>query len=267
MADIAKREIRKLVREVLSEMSFDEKAGSQKIYPPVKGPYVLSVFHAGVRKLDAALGQIQKIMPSTGQTGIFTGESARQWISGTDVREKIGAHCILDTVNADGLNKVLQRADVLVLPTFCLKVAAKVAHFICDDLESNIVLSALLQGKKVLAARDGFLVCDMLVNNFLKKEIEQILGKLESFGIVFCATEELSEVFDQVILQEKKVDGPKRQDPPDAKTTETMRLVTARDIYTTVRQNKRSIKLSPGGIVTPLARDLAKEYSIQIVEN
>ncbi len=267
MADIAEREIRKIVREVLSEMSLDKEAGSQKLSLPVKGPYVLSVFHAGVRKLDAALGQIQKIMQSAGQTGIFTGESARQWISGSDVREKIGARCILDTVNADGLNKVLQRADVIVLPTFCLKVAAKVAHFICDDLESNIVLSALLQGKKVLAARDGFLVCDMVVNNTLKKEIEQILGKLESFGIVFCVTEELSEVFDQTFLKEKNGDGPKRQDPPGAKTTETMRLVTARDIYTAVGQNKHIIKLSSDGIVTPLARDLAKEYSIRIVES
>ena len=64
MADTANREIRKLVREVLSEMNFDKKAGSQKLSLSVKGPYVLSVFHAGVRKLDAALGQIQKIMPS-----------------------------------------------------------------------------------------------------------------------------------------------------------------------------------------------------------
>ena len=45
-----------------------------------------------------------------------------------------------------------------------------------------------------------------------------------------------------------------------------MRLITAKSIYSAVDNNQNSIMLAPGGKVTPLARDLAKEYNLKIIE-
>jgi len=50
-----------------------------------------------------------------------------------------------------------------------------------DLVPSSIVLSALLQGKKVLASDDGFLVCDILVNEKIREGIDHILKKLKDF--------------------------------------------------------------------------------------
>ena len=109
--------------------------------------------------------------------------SARSWVCGEDVREKAGSKCILDTVKPEGLEKALQKADILVLPTFCFKTAAKVARLIGDDQESTIVLSALIQDKPVLATNDGFTLLNTLSNKGIRDEIKRILGKLESFGM------------------------------------------------------------------------------------
>jgi hypothetical protein len=238
---------------------------------PRKGPAVLNIFHAGVRKLDQALEQIQKIEETARRSSVYTVESARSWVCGADVKEGAGIKCILDTVKPAGLEKALQKADVLVLPTFCLKTAAKVASLICDDQESGIVFTALLQGKRVLAASDGFLVCDMLVNEDLRSEIDQILIKLEGFGMVFCATDRLHSTFQKML---SGVDTAKTTPTPSSGKRKTQKensanatgLVTAKVIYIAVDENQNTITLAPAGIVTPLARDLAKEYSIKIIK-
>jgi len=268
MTDIKKEEIRELVMDVLKGFKPTQTRDPKPVsHPLAKGPYILSVFHAGVRKLDEALNQIQLIEAKAGKCGIYTGESARAWVCGRDVTEKAGAQCILDKVNTEGLNQVLQRADVLVLPTFCFKVAAKVAHLTCDCQESNIVLTALLQGKKVLATRDSFLICDILINPALKKEIDTILEKLESFGMVLCETGQLNAVLQELIASANQSDSAQPRAPSTEKTISSLALITAKDIHAAVDQKKTVITLAPGGVVTPLARDLAKEYSIRIVES
>jgi len=275
MTDKLKKEISKIVRQVLNETGLPK--GSSRNPPsrpgdsPRKGPAVLNIFHAGVRKLDQALAQIQKIEETARRSSVYTVESARSWVCGADVKEGAGIKCILDTVKPAGLEKALQKADILVLPTFCLKTAAKIASLICDDQESGIVFTALLQGKRILAASDGFLVCDILANEALRGEIDQILRKLESFGMVFCPTDRLHSTFEKMLSGIKPAKtvptpSPEKIIPQTENTTDSIKLVTAKVIYTAVDENQNAITLAPGGIVTPLARDLAKEYSIQIIK-
>ena len=270
----SKEEITKIVRQVLKETG---RGPEEPVEPPSpqqapskSGPAVLNVFHAGVRKLDQALEQIQKIEADARRSSVYTVESARGWVCGADVKEGAGVKCILDTVKAQGLEKALQKADFLVLPTFCLRTAAKVANLTCDDQESNIVFNALLQSKKVLAANDGFMLCDILVNEQLRKEIDQILKKLEGFGIIFCATDQLHSTFQEMLRGAKPVKSTPtavRNETQEEKSTDAKTLVTAKVVHMAVDEKRNSITLAPGGIVTPLARDLAKEYSIKILKH
>jgi hypothetical protein len=54
--------------------------------------------------------------------------------------------------------------------------------------------------------------------------------------------------------------------PTKESSASATRLITAKTIYLAVNENQNAITLAPGGIVTPLARDLAKEYSIKIIK-
>lgn len=273
MADDNKKEITQIVRQVLKEAGqaseSPTQASSPRSDPSKKGPAVLNIFHAGVRKLAEALKQIQQIEQTARRSSVYTVESARPWVCGADVKEGAGVKCILDTVKPEGLEKALQKADVLVLPTFCLKTAAKVASLICDDQESGIVFTALLQGKKVLAANDGFLVCDILVNENLRNEIDQILKKLKRFGMNFCPTGQLNDMFQKLVAGAEKPAAPRpsEQTKTEQPSTSATKLITAKVINLAVDNKQGTVRLAPGGIVTPLAKDLAKEYSIKIVEN
>ncbi|UCH20283.1 MAG: hypothetical protein JSU83_17240 [Deltaproteobacteria bacterium] len=275
-----KDKIAKTVREVLKEQGLAIGSSQKRLSTQGEktsqgdksqnGPAVLNVFHAGVRKLEEALKQVQLIEETTRRSSVYTVESARTWVCGADVKEKAGVRCILDTVKSDGLERILQKADILVLPTFCLKTAAKIANLICDDQESGIVFRALLQGKKVLAASDGFLICDILTNQQLRNEIDQILKKLEGFGMVFCQTEQLNATFQKMIMGDEKSESPvpSNQPPtPEEHHPTAVKLITAKTINLAVDSKQNSIRLAPGGKVTPLARDLAKEYSIEIIKS
>ena len=104
-----------------------------------------------------------------------------------------------------------------------------------------------------------------LSNEVLRGEIERILKKLKDFGMVFCRTEELSTTFGNIIsLGESKgeIAGSELQ----ANEAPVLSLVTAKDINVAVENKEKSIRLAQGGKVTPLAKDLAKEYSIVILE-
>jgi len=269
MSEFDREEIGRIVREVLAEWLAGRKvpeAPPRKAPPDDAGPRVLFLFNAGVRKLDTALDQTALIQAAAGKTGVYTGPSARGWVCGGDVRSATGARCILDTVAPDGVEKVLERADVLVLPTLCLTVASKVAHLITDDQESRLVARALLQGKKVLAANDGFLICDILANGKIKEEIQAVLAKLEGFGMTFSETAGLERAFGR--LFEKN--GPEKHPGSERKATDkkesAARLITAKMVTDTVSNHQSEIRVPPRGMITPLAADLAREHGVRILK-
>ena len=255
-----KKEIGKIVLAVLKEKGLLNSTEDKRIPGSSKRdagmPVVLNVFHAGVRKLDLALEQVGRIDKKSARSGVFTMPSARAWVCGADVKEQIGLRCILDTVSPEGLEKALQKSDILVLPTFCFQTAAKTASLINHDPETAIVISALMQGKKVLAARDGFTLWDMLANDGIKKETERILAKLESFGMVFCNTYGLYAAFKKMVIKKTSDDA----------SDSGVKLITAKTVANAVNQKQNTVLLAPDGIVTPLARDQAKEYAIKIIE-
>ena len=263
--------ISNMVREVLKEKGLlnnpTEKPVSKRIKRPHPTPAVLSVFHPGVRKLEQALEQIRLIENDAARSSVFTVNAAREWVCGDDVKEKAGVRCILDTVKPEGLEKALQKADVLILPTFCFKTATKVAQLISDSQETAIVLSALIQGIPVLATRDGFTLLDTLANRGIRDEIESVIRKLESFGMVFCETDQLAAVFQKMMSNKNTPTLLKTEKNLSPRSTTGMRLVTAKDIQTAVNNKQDTILLAPGGIITPLAKDQAKEYAIRIVKS
>ena len=270
MTDSTKKEITTIVKQVLKETGRTEasstKASSKQSTSPENRPAVLHIFHGGVRKLEEALGQVQRIDQASRRSSVFTVESARSWVCGADVKEGAGVKCILDTVKPEGLEKALQKADILILPTFCMQTAAKVARLICDDQESHIVFLALLQDKKVLAANDGFMLCDILVNEQLRQEIDHILNKLQGFGMVFCPTDQLYATFEQMLMPASPAPS-QAKSKQDDNSGQASKLITAKDIHTAVNSKQNSVVLAPGGILTPLAKDLAKEYAIKIIRH
>lgn len=252
-----REEIRRIILEVIRELSGRARTGPGKKAGYPSGPRVLAVFHGGLRLAEEALAQVRRIEAESSKLAVYTVESTRGNICGGDVRERAGVQCILDTVRLEGLEKVLDRSDLVLAPTFCLMTASKVSRLTCDDPGSNIILKALARNKKVLAANDGFQIVEGLVNRAIASEMKDVLNKLEAWGMDLCPTAALFDRFTQLTVPGSA--------PDQGRAPAGLKLVSAKDVNQAFTDKKKTIEVMKSGIVTPLAGDLAREYAIEIV--
>ena len=82
--------------------------------------------------------------------------------------------------------------------------------------------------------------------------------------MVFCATEQLAAAFEKVLASRQKPAQSANQEDSNPQRIPAPGLITAKDIQIAVDNKQRSILLAPGGIITPLAKDRAREYAIRI---
>jgi hypothetical protein len=115
-----------------------------------------------------------------------------------------------------------------------------------------------------LATSDGFTLLNSLSNKGIRDEIKQVLGKLESFGMVFCETDQLAATFQKMMTGSNKTLPSETKKESGKQTAPGRRLITAKDIRMAADNNQDAITLAPGGLITPLARDQAREYAIRI---
>jgi hypothetical protein len=259
MDQALRHKIKRLVREILSDMT------EQSIPEPraVKsGPRALIVFHNGGFQLENALAQVRLIGEFTRKLCVFRAASACSLVSVHEVKNKCAVKCFLDTAVLADLEKVIDHSDIIILPTFGFPTATKVAGLLCDDIESGVIFSAMMKGKKILAAEDGYADPDSTVNPYLQKEIDDIIDKLKKFGMLFCPTDKLSSRCQQLTAAKQEHHAVM----PEQNHLNAVKLVTAKDVNRAAEEKQHSIMLAQNGMVTPLARDLAKEYAVEIIK-
>lgn len=260
-------EIKNAVKEVLKEMGLvgerPAEAGSEARPGPKKGPRVLALYHTGLERYEEAQAQVALIEARAEKTAFFLGPEARAILCSEDVKDRTGARCSLNAAPPEGLSRVMDKVRVVLLPTLSLKVAARVAWISLDCVGSELVTMALGKGKTVLAASDGFIAPGVTPAEGLAKEVKVLLDRLESFGVILCPTAQLAEKYQELsgagAQPEPRTD--KRSEPEQ----EALSLVTGKHITTAATEGRTLVRAALGGIITPLARDMAKEYNVEIV--
>jgi len=76
----------------------------------------------------------------------------------------------------------------------------------------------------------------------------------------FCPTDQLSAVFQNLVLPEQT----KNEKISAEKKNPVLKLITAKNVHMAAENKQKKIWLALNGNVTPLARDLAREYAIEI---
>ena len=84
--------------------------------------------------------------------------------------------------------------------------------------------------------------------------------------MIFCETDQLCATFQEIVNKGNKIESQAKRNPPTVTAPPTYKLVTAKDIQTAVDGGRGPIMLAAGGIVTPLAKDFAKEYDVKIIK-
>jgi hypothetical protein len=155
--------------------------------------------------------------------------------------------------------KLVASVDGVLLPAIGDDDAAKMASGIFDEPVSRLALSALATGKPLLAALHSPYAREIKTRApQLFRVWESHKATLESFGFVFAKHSALPD-----LVRQKLAPGAQAGSTPGLAPASGKILITASEVETAAK-NGTSLKLPLGSIVTPLARDRAKELNVKI---
>lgn len=261
MAHDLEARVRATLRGVLREM------GLMPHPQPKEGPRVLFVVHGNSPGQNTALEQVEAIQQMAGKTSVFLNDSARMCMDEQEVKEQTGSRCLLSNVPPEALDRVLDRADWLVVPTLPLTVAARAAQLSNPDYCP--IQEALLRGKGVLAANDAFRRPGVMLRPGLEEGIRQVMATLEGYGVTLAPLARLAQAFAQTVRPSAQpapaAGGAAAPAPGGEPAPEALAYVSARDVRRALDDGLKIIRVKPGGVVGPLAQDLARENGIEIL--
>lgn len=220
-----------IVQEVIKKIEENEMKSANK----KRG---LLIINGGTNNLEQVLLELEKIGKIYDIEVVFS-EAGREIIG----EERFKNFHIRRDITMSQCNELIQDKDIILLPLLTKSTCAKVAIGIRDNLPTYIVSKAILSGKKVVAVYDS---CRVEVENEYGKQLNLNIKKLQSYGIVFLESKELSNYV--LNEQDKEVDSLKNK-----------KVVTATDI---VNLNNKKVLLSNETIITTLAKEKAKENGI-----
>jgi len=214
---------------------------------------VLALFSAGITGLEEGIRQLKRLQEN-GNT-IYTAftPNAKKLYEDTGnefVREYLANSCFDDDVL---YRQIFPDTDIILIPTLTMNTAAKIAAGIADNAVTRLVQLGILHGKRIVAAQNACCVdplyyqaCPVNYRDLFAQKIEVIAG----YGIELADANRLAEH----IAQERAA-------CPNCEAFPPKKVLDAKTVRMTT---EKRIQLQPGAIVTPLAKDLARERGIII---
>lgn len=170
------------------------------------------------------------------------------------------------------IQKFMDAIDGLVVPNITQNTLSKVAVGIQDNLGALLIWQALITNKPVFISTDSVFSgwFDINKNRAMKMVMQNHVATLKQFGAkednhynynFSWETEKKSEPINSFANQERSHLSVKSMESFERQSTK--KLITESDIK--AMEAKRELKLVPGQIVTPLAKDEAASKGIQII--
>jgi hypothetical protein len=213
---------------------------------------------AELKKLQDAGYRIQAVLTPSAERVL-----GKDWL-----RRELGDIEIVTEADGKAPGTLLRESALTVVPVLTLNTAAKVACGIADTLVATVIMDSLLMGRPVFAAKDA---CDPAnpVRARLGMDraapahramLEGNLERLAGFGVRLLDVTGLAAA---VSGQPGVGEITQRASGQAAATmTFTGRVLSRSDVASF---EGRIMRVSPGTLITPLARDLARDRGIEMV--
>ena len=167
-------------------------------------------------------------------------------------------------------------ADLVVVPWLSLNTASKVANLICDTQASSTLVLALLLGKPVIACADEFdprndsnlMTRDLWKRSpVLHRAIIGLCEKLRAYGVRLVSGREFPSALAGWSLREEPTPNsrPGAVGTEDRAGGEKRRVLTREDVVVAINRGE-PIRLTPGSILTPLAREVVESHGWPVIE-
>lgn len=224
----------------------------------------LAIFTGGTIGLSMGLEEIKKLKQSGFTISVVLSPAAEKIAGPERIKECLGLNIPVLTVKDDYPGTLLKEVDVVLVPVLTENTAAKVANIMADTLASTLIMQALMRGKPVLAAKNAADPKDVLRIQLgmghgapgLVQALQANLKKLEVYGVTLVPVQNLAAECQRLLTPKKAI--------VLGETTEKKGIIDAQAVKAAAENGAVKLVIAPGTIVTPLARDLARDYHITI---
>ena len=232
--------------------------------PVLAAAKILVIITGGTIGLQEGLEQLKKIKALGTDISVVLSPAAERIAGSNRIRECLGADSQVITAQDDYPGNLLKEADIVLVPVLTQNTAAKIANTLADTLASTLIMQALLRGKPVLVAKNAAdpkdavrLQADMGHElPGLVQALQANLKKLEVYGVTLVSVENLAEECQKLLHTKNSAVLP---------STETKKkIVDAQAVKEAAEKGVTSLFIASGTIVTPLARDMAREYHVTL---
>jgi hypothetical protein len=227
----------------------------------------VAIFTGGTIGCEQSLAELQKLQDLNFRLTVVLSPTAESIVGSDKIKGNLGRDIDIITTQSPYPGKVLREAAIVLVPVLTQNTAAKLAHSLADTLATTLIMQALMMGKPVVAALNAADPADSWRAKAdmgksppgLAQALRGNLRKMESYGIQLVQVEQLA-AHSQKIL-DSNVNKPVSGEQTKKK------VIDAETIKAAVSNGDKSITASRTMIVTPLARDVAREYGIEIVRD
>lgn len=226
----------------------------------------LVIFTGGTIGFEQGLAEIKKLQNLCFEITVVLSVAAQEVLGIERIKEELGSHISIVTAQSPYPGKLLREADILIVPVLTQNTAAKLAYTLSDTMVSTLILQGLMMGKPVVAASnaadplDGWRAQYSMGNASagLVQALQENLKKLARYGMQLVPVEAIGSVSQKVLNRQKTV----AVNPLTNKKT----VLDAATIQATAQNGSKRIAVSPGTIITPLAKDIARDCGVEIVQ-
>jgi flavoprotein len=273
------------VKEVIKRLNeLENKADTEIETKSVKKRTIVTVFTGSDIELNTLTEQIKVLAQNYNIKVIFT-KAARKILDRETLRQRLN----FEEIEDDVMYKELSKAEAVIFPNLTQNTAAKVAAGIRDSIGSEAMATALLMGKVIVAACDSIPVKG--IPGPYGEMCSEILNKLSRFGVKFCKVKEIANKVSNILREKNAADNESNESKESVESkliksiveendliqernksvceisVKDVKLITNEFINRIAAEGHSRIFIPKFSIVTPLARDTARDKKIEIISD
>lgn len=224
--------------------------------------HLMIVFTGTNTGLDETIGEF-KTLKSKGCTfDIAVSRSGEKILDMKEINGQLSPQKVYTENNSFSKTDFMKGIDGVLVPMLTQNTAIKLALGIQDQLIPRLLWQALWEGKPVWMNLDGLLQHKGLPasHTFMVKQIKETIEKLEKMKV-----KPLKKPFNIEEQLQSNTNISKEFYKEEQQVNTGRFVITEKDVLNFSPSNREMI-VPRGSIITPLARDTAKERGIKIIE-
>lgn len=269
MIDEAK--ITKLVEQELKKILSAESivANTDSVAKPISEKQLILIYTGTEIGFHESIEQIKKLKQKGYEFNLALSRQALNQLGRNNIMDLTGISTIIPELDAPAIIELLKEYQGILIGTLSRNTALKISYGITDSFITYLTFLGIISKKAVVAARNGVdpsmaekmqWHLPALPNDLISTILAQ-LQKLERWGMKLVEANQLAIEMDKAVKQSTgNIDKIDEMTPYGTERP----LITEREIKEAAKKGIKKIILEQNTIITPLARDIAKQLDINI---